>query len=142
MTSLKTSSDNWGAGLPPGAGDGLMVGYRLSAAAQADLVEILAWTYEQFGESARERYAALIVAALRDISAQPDRAGSIQRPELGEGLRSWHLRLSREHVRMATVRRPRHFLIYRTENGRVVIGRVLHDAMELTRHMEPEHSWE
>ncbi|MCL2459517.1 MAG: type II toxin-antitoxin system RelE/ParE family toxin [Desulfobulbus sp.] len=120
-----------------------VTGYRLSATAQADLIEILAWTHERFGESARERYAALIVAALRDISAQPDRAGSIERPELGEGVRSWHLRLSREHARMTTgvVRRPRHFLIYRTENGRVVIGRVLHDAMEMARHMESDHSW-
>jgi toxin ParE1/3/4 len=115
-----------------------MAGYRLSAAARADIVEILAWTHEQFGESARERYEALIVAALRDISVQPGRVGSVERPELGEGVRSWHLRLSREHARMATgiVRRPRHFLVYRTENDLVVIGRVLHDAMELARHME------
>ena len=78
-----------------------MAGYRLSAAAQADLSNILAWTYERFCESARERYEALVVAAVRDIAAQPDRAGSIERPELGEGVRSWHLRLSRERARLA-----------------------------------------
>lgn len=118
--------------------------YRLSAAAQADLVDILAWTHENFGEAARKRYEALIIAALRDIAAQPDRAGSIERPELGVGVRSWHLRLSRERARTetGTVRRPRHFLIYRTGNGPVVIGRVLHDAMELARHLDPEASWE
>jgi toxin ParE1/3/4 len=33
-------------------------------------------------------------------------------------------------------RRPRHFLIYRLDGDIVVIGRVLHDAMELARHME------
>lgn len=121
-----------------------MVGYRLSAAAQADLIDILGWTHERFGESARARYEALVVAALRDISTQLDHAGSIERPELGEGVRSWHLRLSRERARMTTgiVRRPRHFLIYRMENGLVVIGRVLHDAMELALHLESEESWE
>lgn len=117
-----------------------MAGYRLSAAAQADLINILAWTHERFGESARERYEALVVAALRDVAAQPDRAGSIERPELGEGVRSWHLRLSRERARLATgiVRRPRHFLIYRMDNGLLVIGRVLHDAMEPALHLGAE----
>ena len=90
-----------------------MAGYRLSAAAQADVVDILAWTHERFGEVARKRYEALLVAALRDISAQPDRPGSIERSELGERVGSWHSRLSRKRARIAVgiVRRPRHFLI-------------------------------
>jgi toxin ParE1/3/4 len=62
-----------------------MLRYRLSAAARADVVEILAWSQEQFGESARLRYEALLVTALRDIAEQPERAGSIARPELGSG---------------------------------------------------------
>lgn len=121
-----------------------MARYRLSAAAQADLVDILGWTHENFGAAARKRYEALIAAALRDIAAQPDRAGSIERPELGVGVRSWHLRLSRERARTETgiVRRPRHFLIYRAEGEWIVIGRVLHDAMELARHLDAGASWE
>ena len=59
-----------------------------SAAAQTDLIDILAWTHEHFGDAARKRYEALIVAALRDVSAQPNRPGSIERPELGDGVRS------------------------------------------------------
>jgi toxin ParE1/3/4 len=121
-----------------------MFRYRLSEAAQGDVLSILAWTHEQLGESARLRYEALIVAALRDVAGQPDRAGSVARPEFGAGVRSWHLRLSRSHVRpgVEPVRRPRHFLVYRTEPTLVVIGRVLHDAMELARHLDPETSWE
>ena len=38
--------------------------YRLSAAARADIIDILAWTHEQFGEAARKRYEALIVTGL------------------------------------------------------------------------------
>lgn len=120
-----------------------MARYRLSGPAKADVVKILAWTERQFGEAARVRYATLITAALHDVSSQPDRVGSIRRPELGEGVRSWHLSLSRERARTVTgiVRRPRHFLIYRIEGDLVAVGRVLHDAMELVQHIGSEASW-
>ena len=120
-----------------------MLLYRLSAAAQGDVLSILAWTHEQYGEAARLRYESLVVAALRDVASQADRPGSFARPELGAGVRSWHLRLSRDHMKagVAVVRRPRHFLIYRAEPAVVVVGRVLHDAMELRRHMDLETSW-
>jgi toxin ParE1/3/4 len=87
-----------------------MLRYRLSDAAQADVMNVLAWTQEQFGEDARLRYEStprptayvvrppwglrklraavrflksLIVAALRDVARQPGRSGSIERPKLG-----------------------------------------------------------
>lgn len=121
-----------------------MFRYRLSEAAQGDVLEILAWTHERFGEAARLRYESLIVAALRDVASQPDRPGSLARPELGAGVRSWHLRQSREHTKpgVGIVHRPRHFLVYRLQTGLVVVGRVLHDAMELARHVDPDASWE
>lgn len=120
-----------------------MFRYRLSEAAQGDVLEILAWTYERFGEAARLRYESLIIAALRDVASQPDRPGSLARPELGAGVRSWHLRLSREHPKpgVGIVHRPRHFLVYRLQPGLVVVGRVLHDAMELARHLDPDATW-
>lgn len=34
------------------------------------------------------------------------------------------------------VRRPRHFLVYRFEPTLLVVGRVLHDAVELARHLD------
>ena len=121
-----------------------MFRYRLSEAAQGDIVDILAWTHERFGEPARLRYQSLIVAALRDVACAPERPGSLARPELGARVRSWHLRLSREHVKpgVGIVRRPRHFFVYRLEPGLVVVGRVLHDAMELARHLDPDAAWE
>ena len=121
-----------------------MIRYRLSDVAQADVIDILAWTQAQFGEAARLRYESLIVAALRDVATQPGRPGSIERPELGAGVRSWHLRLSRGHMGAGAgaVRRPRHFLLYRLEPALLVVGRMLHDAMELARHLDPETSWE
>jgi toxin ParE1/3/4 len=121
-----------------------MVRFRLSGAAQADVGQILQWTHEQFGEPARLRYQGLIVAALRDLATDPGRPGSIDRPELGVGVKTWHLRLSRHHVDavVGPVRRPRHFLIYRMEPDLLVVGRVLHEAMELSRHLEPDTPWE
>ena len=45
-------------------------------------------------------------------------------------------------LRSALVRRPRHFLVYRVEPALLVVGRVLHDAMELERHLNPDTSCE
>jgi toxin ParE1/3/4 len=39
------------------------------------------------------------------------------------------------------IRRPRNFLVYRFESGLVGVGRVLHDAMELAQHLDPDLSW-
>ena len=115
-----------------------MANYRLTQAAEANIVEILRWSQAQFGDTARRRYERLIVAGLTDIAADPGRAGSIARPELGAEVRSWHLRGSRERGRGpdGVVQRPRHFIIYRAlDPGLIAIGRVLHDAMELERHL-------
>lgn len=120
-----------------------MAGLRLTETAERDIVEILAWSHTTFGEGARRRYERLIATALADLAADPLRAGSLARPELGEGVRSWHLRSSRERARDEAgevVQRPRHLLIYRPADAWTVIGRVLHDAMELEPHLRGE--WE
>ena len=93
--------------------------YRLSAAAQADIVDILARTEERFGRVARIRYQTLIVTAIRDIAEDPDRPGAPVRPELGIGARSWHFRVSRDRAsgRSGPVRRPRHLIVFRIGKG-------------------------
>ncbi len=57
-----------------------MAGYRLSHAAQDDIVSILAWTDEQFGEEARKRYEVLIATAIRDAASRADDGGHTSRP--------------------------------------------------------------
>lgn len=111
--------------------------YRLTDAAQADIVDMLAWSHEVFGDAARRRYEHLIVTALRDVASDPLRSGSVAHPELGDDVRSWHLRHSRERARRedGVVQRPRHFLLYRPLGPDLVgVGRVLHDAMDVARH--------
>lgn len=119
-----------------------MGSYRLSHAAQADIVSILAWSDENFGQDARIRYETLIIAAIRDAASQADDAGHTPRPELGEGVFSGHLSQSRTQSPAQSVRRPRHFLSCRRDGDVLVIGRALHDAMDLQRHIDPEWSWE
>lgn len=118
-----------------------MAGYRLTQAAQTDIVSILAWSHDQFGAEARRRYEALIATAIRDAATRSDTVGQVLRPELGEGVFSWHLAQSRSRSPGGTVHRPRHFLICRRDGDVMVVGRVLHDAMELRRHLDPEHPW-
>lgn len=119
-----------------------MAVFRLSATAEADIISVLAWTESHFGDVARRRYEMLLVTALRDVAADPERLGSAARPELGPGVRSYHLFHSRERSRTddGVVHRPRHFLLYRVTNPDVIgIGRVLHDAMEIERHLPPDY---
>jgi toxin ParE1/3/4 len=115
-----------------------MVAYRISRSAQADIVDLLAWTESNFGEIARLRYEQLLAMGLRDIAADPGRINSISRPDLGQHVRSYHLRNSRERARTehGIVVRPRHFLLYRLARADLIgVGRVLHDAMEVERHL-------
>ncbi len=119
-----------------------MTRYRLTHAAQADILSILAWSHDQFGEEARQRYEALITAAIRDAATRNDELGRTPRPELGDGVFSWHLVQSRRRSRAGKVHRPRHFLICRPDGDVLVVGRVLHDAMELRQHLDPQWPWE
>ena len=119
-----------------------MARYRLSPQAEQDIEAILAWTHEKFGEKARLRYEALLTRAILDVAEIPERVGSHHRPEIRAGARTYHLRHSRDRVQRSVgrVQRPRHFLLYRTlDDGNTEIGRVLHDGMDLGRHLPDEY---
>jgi len=116
--------------------------YFISSAADADMDSVLTRTYEHFGESARRRYAALLVRAIMDVAENPDRAGSHARPEIAPNARTYHLLHSRNRVTadVGRVKRPRHFLLYRIlAKDEIVIGRVLHDSMDLPRHLPEDY---
>jgi toxin ParE1/3/4 len=115
-----------------------MARFVISPAAERDIESILAWTEEQWGPTGRRRYEALLVRAILDVADDPGRAGSHDRPEISAAVRTYHLYHSRNRVAAAagSVRRPRHLLMFRTcEDGRVEIGRVLHDSMDLSQHV-------
>jgi toxin ParE1/3/4 len=112
--------------------------YVIAAAAQRDIESILAWTDEQFGGEARRRYQSLLLQAIRDVAAKPDRAGVTTHHDIAPNARTYALRHSRDRVQpsQAKVRRPRHFLLFRMcADGSLEISRVLHEHMDLSRHL-------
>jgi toxin ParE1/3/4 len=114
---------------------------RLSRLADQDLLTILTWSEANFGRAARLRYRALIRTAIGMVAADPERALSVARPELGDGVRSWHLRNSRDRSSAGRVNSPRHILFYRVDGDEVVIGRVLDHAMDPTLHVTLDMDW-
>ncbi len=112
--------------------------YRISNAARADIVDILRLSQAQFGDQARQRYQALILAALQAIADTPYRIGSYERDDLAPGLRSYHLIYSRQQAKQphGAVKSPRHIVFYRVASADVIeVVRLLHDAMEGQLHL-------
>jgi toxin ParE1/3/4 len=115
-----------------------VVELRLTAAARADIVDLLDVSFDNLGPISRQRYEALIDAALEDLRLDPEPIGSAARPELGHGLRTYHLRHSQKRARTADgiVRTPRHLLAYdQPHPGLVLVVRVLQDSMDLERNL-------
>ncbi|MGO2634367.1 MAG: type II toxin-antitoxin system RelE/ParE family toxin [Galactobacter sp.] len=115
--------------------------YRLvlSPLARVDVVELLEWSLDCFGDAVRDGYEELINACWHDIQTDPRRAGSHDRPEVGREVRGIHLRSSRDRV-PADVRRiitPRHIVFYRVTDDVVHISRVLHESREVGHHQFP-----
>ena len=108
---------------------------KLSAPAQDDLIRILAWTQQAFGDVGRVRYESLIGTALIDLRKDPGRTGVRQRPDIGKGVRTYHLASSRKRVGSSEqVAKPRHFVLFRVSGQVIEVARLLHDAMDFTRH--------
>ena len=101
---------------------------RLGVAAELDFANILKWTAENFGARQSRLYRDTLVQAIGELANGPDVAGSKARDEIKRGLRTLHI--------ARRGRRGRHFLLYRVAAGRIIeIGRILHDSMDLQRHL-------
>jgi toxin ParE1/3/4 len=102
---------------------------------------LLAWTETRYGADARRRHEVLLQTGLREVALDPYLGGNIFRPELGQAVRGFHLRHSRDAARAigAVVHAPRHLVIYRAiDPGIVDVGRILHDSMNLRRHVHEQ----
>ena len=104
---------------------------RLTAAAEADLEGILRWTVARFGEAQARIYAEAVAAALNDLLGGPTVAGATKRNDILKGLFTLHVarkgRKGRHFVMFRVVRAPNHDVIE--------VLRLLHDAMDLQRHL-------
>jgi toxin ParE1/3/4 len=113
-----------------------MARYRLSDPAEADIAAILNRSAELHGKQARVRYRACLTAAMRRVAADPDGYSTVDRADLDPGIRSFHIRHSRDESREPPVANPVHVLFYRTlQPGLVEIVRVLHERMEPGRQI-------
>jgi toxin ParE1/3/4 len=101
---------------------------RLGAVAEVDFANILKWTTENFGARQAAIYRDTLVQAIGELAKGPDVPGSRARNEIKPGLRTLHVA---RHGR-----RGRHFLLFRAVEDQVIeIGRILHDQMDLKRHL-------
>ncbi len=76
---------------------------------------------------------------MRRVAADPKGRSTVDRGELAPGIRSFHVRHSRDESREAPVANPVHVLFYRMmHSGVVEIVRVLHDRMEPKQYIGAE----
>lgn len=107
---------------------------RLAAAAEVDFEAILAWTLDAFGSYQVSVYAETLIGTLAALSEGPKLAGLKERGDIGSGLHSLHVARGG--------RKGRHFVICRFTTEReqqwVEVLRILHDSMDLQRHVPDE----
>lgn len=99
-----------------------MAGFRLPRRVEARIAAILDEGAARFGDLARDRYAAIIVQAMRDVAENPRRHGARREPAVDPDALFYHLRHSSRraadpHGRVAT---PRHILVYEVAADGVV----------------------
>jgi toxin ParE1/3/4 len=103
---------------------------RLTAAAEVDYRNIIAWTLEQFGDLQARVYADTLSAALVELTAGPTTVGAKERSEIGKGLFTLHVARGS--------RKGRHFVLFRIRRDKsqncIEVLRLLHDAMDLKLH--------
>ena len=113
-----------------------MARYRLTKSARGDIGSILRTSEERHGRDARTRYSALLLAAMRRVAEHPEGRSTSDRSDVRPGIRSFHLRHSRNESREVTVANPVHVIFYRViQPGVIEIVRVLHERMEPRRHI-------
>ncbi len=107
---------------------------HLTAAAEADIGRAVRWSARLFGATQARVYAQTLALALEALIETPTSAiGVNDRGDIGKGLMSLHV--------ASRGRKGRHFVIFRIRRraGREIVEvlRLLHDSMDLARHLPP-----
>jgi toxin ParE1/3/4 len=103
----------------------------LSALAENDLANLATWTAENFGQKQAEVYIDALLDTIDELSAG-EPARSKARDEIAIGLRTLHM--------AKPGRRGRHLLVYKAADDLLTIIRILHDSMEVSRHLPDNES--
>ncbi len=112
-----------------------MAAYLVTSAAKLDFKAVLKETTEMFGPVQRAAYKRLIADGVKMLAATPARGGSWDRGTVMPGLRTFHL----EHAagKSGAAAHMLYYAVERLADGsqRVVILRLLHEAMEPGLHI-------
>jgi toxin ParE1/3/4 len=103
---------------------------RITDSAENDIRAAVRWSEDRFGARQARVYAETLSQAIFELRAGPDLIGVKQRLEIAPGLLSIHV--------ARRDRKGRHFVMFRVvdEQARVLeVLRLLHDAMDLPRHI-------
>ena len=104
---------------------------RLTATAEADIQNILAWTLEHFGDRQARLHAETLSDALEALTAGPTTIGVKERTDIAKSLFALHV--------ARAGRKGRHFVLFRVQADRqrrwIEVLRLLHDAMDLPGHV-------
>jgi toxin ParE1/3/4 len=104
---------------------------RLVEAAEADFVDILRWTKWRFGDAQAKVYGRTSRLAITSLAGGPNALGARPLPEIAAGYFTLHVARGG--------RKGRHFLLFATieteHERRIEVLRILHDAMDLRRHL-------
>ena len=101
---------------------------RLTATAEADFQNIIAWTLKEFGDRQADIYADTLTSAIMALLEGPTIVGARERREIGKGLCTLHVARGG--------RKGRHFVLFRVSSAvhQIEILRLLDDAMDLKLH--------
>lgn len=102
---------------------------ELSGDAERDFAAIVEWSAEHFGARQAQIYSQTLIAAITALATSQEPKDSRARDDVLAGLRSLHVARGK--------RRGRHFIIYQPRKGAVLIVRILHDSMDIARHITP-----
>lgn len=96
-----------------------MTRWRLSRRAQRDLVDIRQYSLEQWGPARTKTYISAIKDVIAAISEAPMRG--VAYDAVAAGYRR--------------IRSGSHFIYYRVEAGGIAVARILHENMDVDRHL-------
>jgi toxin ParE1/3/4 len=102
---------------------------RLTHQAEQDVEDILTWTEERFGSQQAEIYTEVLTLALEALVEGTDVMGVTKRDDILPGIHVLHV------ARYG--KRGRHYLVFQAREGcHIEVLRILHDSMDLARHLD------
>lgn len=106
----------------------------LADQAELDLLEITIWTLGNFGDRQADAYAETLISAIEALHDGPYILGAKRRDDIDCGIHSLHV--------ARNGRKGSHFVVFKpaTEPNTIEVLRLLHDSMDLARHVLPGDS--